>query len=165
MRDKRGSSPCRRVEFYTMATAPTPDVIARAWDWILQPLHFGAIVMPSFLVGGATLVRWALSLPFTSWADALLAFVAFDATVVIDSETFQFIFASPAVAKHSVGIHLVLLMLAAVCWVMLVWRAEKELSATSPHHTSAKAYLVSGIGVIAVSLFIVAHVFTYLAKG
>lgn len=136
--------------------------VAKTWDWILQPVHFGAIVMPTILVSGATVTRWALSLPFTSWADALLAFVAFDATVIIDSDSFRFIFSSADVAKHSIGIHLVLLLVAAISWVILIWRAEKVLSPSTSRRTYSK-FLVSAIGILIVAAIITIHVFTYLA--
>lgn len=97
-----------------------------------------------------------------SWADALLAFVAFDATVIIDSDSFRFIFSSADVAKHSIGIHLVLLLVAAISWVILIWRAEKVLSPSTSRRTYSK-FLVSAIGILIVAAIITIHVFTYLA--
>jgi hypothetical protein len=136
--------------------------LVTALEWAFSPLHLGAIICPSLLVVGASTVRWTLKLPFTSWADALLALVAFDATVIIDGATFQGLFANPRIGHFATGIHLVFFSLAAICWLALVYRAETALAnATVEDRRGSRGLLVSGTGVLAVAVLLSLHIAAY----
>lgn len=142
------------------------DLLGRTWVWVLNPLHFGAIIMPGMLLVIATSIRWALKLPFTCWADTLLAFVAFDATVIVDSGGFRAFFRNAELAKHVVGIHLVFLLAAIVAWILLIWRAEKFLvPARVDGQVRLASFVAMSSGVVAVALLLVFHVATYISGG
>jgi len=143
---------------------PAADALTRAWLWLLSPVRFGVGVLPSFLVATTSAARWCFGLPFTTYADALLAIIAFDATVIVDSANFRLLFSNPALADHIEGIHLSFLAVAAVGWIGLVSFAEKRLvAAPADQRRSRGSFIASGAGVVIVALLIVFHVLTYLA--
>jgi hypothetical protein len=143
---------------------PAADAITRAWLWVLSPVRFGAVVLPSFLVAASSATRWCFGLPFTTYADALLAIVAYDATVIVDSHQFRLLFANAALADRIEGIHLSFLVIAAVGWICLVSFAERRLiAAPVEQRRSRESFIASGAGVVIVALLVAFHVLTYLA--
>jgi hypothetical protein len=134
-----------------------------AWRLVLDPALLTNIILPSFFLVGAALYRLFQRLPFTSWADTLLAIVAFDATVIVGQSEFAPLFSSSELAAHLTQIHLVFMILAAISWAGLVTRAEAVLARETRFNTtrSPVAWIATASGVTTAGMLIALHIYTY----
>jgi hypothetical protein len=87
------------------------------------------LLIPMLVVVGNVFIRWALKLEPGSLADVILAFLVFDALVIIDHQHFEQYIRNDELRAALVAIYVLLLFINFGLWFLAVGRIEKMLNA------------------------------------
>lgn|SRR5262249_19709976 len=89
------------------------------------------------IVGNAA-IRWLAKLEPSSFADVVLAFVVFDALVIIDHQHFEHYLRNELLRADIIAIYVMLLIINVFLWMAAVFYVEERLSAA--YDRRAKRY-------------------------
>jgi hypothetical protein len=141
------------------------EVVSTAWTYVLsREVLCAAVLVPSILIALATAARWLLGLPFTSWADTLMAVAAFDSAAILDNNLVRGFLTNPLFSSHIAMVHYLLGAAAGIAWLVVIGVSERPLrSFPDVKRHSAAAMARSGVGCLFAGSLVALHILTYMA--
>jgi hypothetical protein len=99
-----------------------------------------ALLIPMIVIVGNASIRWLAKLEPSSFADVILAFVVFDALVIIDHKHFEHYLRNDLLRADIIAIYVILLIINVFLWIGAAFVLEKKLSAA--YDRRAKRYKI-----------------------